>query len=334
MLCPGGEALTTEKVRVSSGSAAVLGLLHLGLTDAPPTTAYLLLGGRCRFDCRFCAQARSSDSRTDLLSRVTWPEYDVEAVLRGLQSAYARRAILRCCLQVTGAAGAEELALSVVRLIHANCAVPLCVSIRTDRLAVVDSLLEGGAERVTLAVDAACGPAYDRVKGAGGFRSALDGLWRAAERFPGRIGTHIMVGLGETEQEAAQLLQACEDRGVGTALFAFTPIPGTAMAAEAQPSIDSYRRVLVARHLIVRHLARADEMRFVDGRLVAYGLPRSELALLLADGEAFRTSGCPDCNRPYYNERPTGPFYNYPRALRPAEAAEVVSRFLATIEDA
>jgi len=40
----------------------------------------------------------------------------------------------------------------------------------------------------------------------------------------------------------------------------------------------------------------------------------------LGTGEAFRTSGCPGCNRPYYNERPSGPFYNYPRGLTEEEA--------------
>ncbi|HDI74230.1 MAG TPA: hypothetical protein ENF57_04430 [Candidatus Korarchaeota archaeon] len=28
--------------------------------------------------------------------------------------------------------------------------------------------------------------------------------------------------------------------------------------------------------------------------------------------EAFLTSGCPSCNRPFYNERPRGPIYNFP----------------------
>ena len=28
--------------------------------------------------------------------------------------------------------------------------------------------------------------------------------------------------------------------------------------------------------------------------------------------EAVLTSGCPGCNRPFYNERPRGPIYNYP----------------------
>jgi biotin synthase-related radical SAM superfamily protein len=43
------------------------------------------------------------------------------------------------------------------------------------------------------------------------------------------------------------------------------------------------------------------------------------------DGEAFCTAGCPGCNRPFYNERPAGPMYNYPRPLTPAEVEAACS---------
>jgi biotin synthase len=45
---------------------------------------------------------------------------------------------------------------------------------------------------------------------------------------------------------------------------------------------------------------------------------------VLADGEAFRTAGCPACNRPFYNERPGGTMYNYARELTADEAAQAL----------
>jgi biotin synthase-related radical SAM superfamily protein len=57
--------------------------------------------------------------------------------------------------------------------------------------------------------------------------------------------------------------------------------------------------------------------------LVSFG--QLDLAETLADGVAFQTSGCPDCNRPFYNERPGGPLYNYPRPLTPAEVSRAVT---------
>jgi len=40
---------------------------------------------------------------------------------------------------------------------------------------------------------------------------------------------------------------------------------------------------------------------------------------VLADGHAFRTTGCEDCNRPYYNEKPRDVLYNYHRPLKAEE---------------
>ncbi|MEM4243701.1 MAG: radical SAM protein, partial [Candidatus Bathyarchaeia archaeon] len=43
--------------------------------------------------------------------------------------------------------------------------------------------------------------------------------------------------------------------------------------------------------------------------------------------EPFLTSGCPACNRPFYNEKPSGPIYNYPRAVR-SEEIKMIKREL------
>jgi biotin synthase len=46
---------------------------------------------------------------------------------------------------------------------------------------------------------------------------------------------------------------------------------------------------------------------------------------VLADGKAFETSGCPDCNRPYYNESPRGVMFNYHRPLVAGEIQQAIS---------
>jgi biotin synthase len=40
-------------------------------------------------------------------------------------------------------------------------------------------------------------------------------------------------------------------------------------------------------------------------------------------GKPFQTSGCPDCNRPFYNEKPGGPIYNYSKELNVKELVEI-----------
>ena len=300
--------------RVSSGSAAVLGLASLRL-DAPPTTVYLMLGERCQRNCAFCAQARESTSHQDALSRVIWPAYPRDDVAEATARAYRRGEMRRACFQVT--VGGSQLAetLEAVTRLAGTCDIPICVSVAPRDIADVTALLSAGAERVTIALDAATPEIYRRVKG-GSWQRTLELLLSAAQAHPGRISTHLIVGLGESERQMIERLADLHTRGITIGLFAFTPVVGTRMADCPPPSLGHYRRIQAARWLIVGGHVRAEDMRFDDaGRLVSLGLPRHVLQCLLASGDAFRTSGCPDCNRPYYNERPSGPMYNYAQPL-------------------
>jgi biotin synthase-related radical SAM superfamily protein len=120
--------------------------------------------------------------------------------------------------------------------------------------------------------------------------------------------------LGESEQEMAEVIQRMHDLGLIVGLFAFTPVRGTRMEDVSPPPISTYRRMQVAQYLITNNLTCVRDFTFSPaGQLFSFNLPR--LSEILADGIAFQTSGCPDCNRPFYNERPGGPMYNYPEPL-------------------
>ena len=94
----------------------------------------------------------------------------------------------------------------------------------------------------------------------------------------GNVSTHVIVGLGETEKEAAQIIQRCVDMSVLPALFAFTPIRGTTLEKNSPPTIESYRRIQLARYLIVKGLARADDMRFDgEGKIEGFGVTKETL---------------------------------------------------------
>ncbi|HID80257.1 MAG TPA: hypothetical protein EYP48_00875 [Ignisphaera sp.] len=46
--------------------------------------------------------------------------------------------------------------------------------------------------------------------------------------------------------------------------------------------------------------------------------------------EVVLTSGCPGCNRPFYNESPRGPIFNYPsRDLAKRDEMKIVNEFRA-----
>jgi biotin synthase len=278
-----------------------------------------MLGGRCLMDCAFCAQARESRAGALNLSRVTWPEYDLDQVLGRLPAVVAAGAIRRACLQVTLNGDSFSDALRVLVAVKSACDLPFDVAFLPRNLDQVRRLVEAGADHIGFGLDAASEAVFRRVKG-GNWARHLALVEATARAFPGRAAVHLIVGLGETEQEMAGRIQWAHDLGAAVGLFAFTPVRGTRLAGLPPPSLAAYRRLQMARWLIVHGLARSEALAFdAAGVLTGFGVP------LPGDGQAFRTSGCPDCNRPFYNEQPAGPLYNYPWPLSAAEAARALA---------
>jgi len=307
-----------DQVRVSIGTAGVLSLADVRM-DAAPTTAYLMLGGRCIMNCAFCAQARESHAPAQALSRITWPRFPCREVLSALAESFSRGKVRRCCLQVTVSRGCFLQTLGLLREIKSVCEVPVDASFLPPNMGQVEALFAAGLDHLGFGLDAACERIFKKVKG--GSWEQMWGLIEAtALRFPGHVAAHLIIGLGETEREMLQAVQDLHDLGVIIGLFAFTPVQGTLLADRPPPPVGAYRRAQVARWLIVHNMARLEDFAFgPDGRLASLG--RLDWRELLASGEAFRTSGCPDCNRPFYNERPGGVMYNYPRPLAYHEVA-------------
>lgn len=330
--------LLPQHVRVSTGSAIVLGLLE-GKLDASPTTAYLMTyrRGKCSANCGFCPQARDSKGRSDMLSRVSWPSFLTDLAVGHLKNAVDEKKVRRVCVQALNYHKVLTHVQSLVGTIRRETDVPISVSCQPLNRKNMEQLAEAGTERIGIPLDAATVKVFDKVKGllAGGpydWFKQLDLLGDAVKVFgKGKVSTHLIVGLGETEEEMTCTIQRCVDEGVLPALFAFTPIPGTVLENTAQPPTEKYRRMQLARHLIVRRILRTDRMRFDrEGRIADWGVAKATLFDIVRTGEPFLTSGCPNCNRPYYNEKPSGPFYNFPRPLTDGELSMVETELAAT----
>jgi biotin synthase-related radical SAM superfamily protein len=308
-------------VRVSIGTAGVLGLIRVPMTAAP-TTAYLMVGDRCVVNCAYCAQAREAQSDSGALSRVTWPQFRVSRVVPSLRRAEQQGLIRRCCIQVTVGQDSYHEVLRIVRHIRRSVSMSLSVAILPAHMAQVEELIEAGIDSIGFGLDAAVERVFAQVKGPH-WRHMLGVIASTAERFPG-IGTvHLVVGLGETEREMIERILWAHDLSLGIGLFAFTPVRGTQMADCRQPPLRQYRRIQAARWLILNYGAGMMNFRFgQQGALEGIHLAGWREAL--RDGAAFQTPGCPDCNRPFYNERPGGAMYNYPRPLTAEEADEAL----------
>jgi biotin synthase len=317
----------SKKIRVSIGSAIILGLSE-GKLAAVPTTAYLMTykKAKCVANCGFCPQAQESYGRADMLSRVSWPIFSTESVLNKIEKAVREGKIKRVCLQALNYPNVFKHLTCLVRVIHKKADVPISVSCQPLNSDNIRSLAKAGIERIGIPLDAATEELFDKVKGssAGGpycWQNQFMLLGEAVNIFGrDRVSTHLIVGLGETEREMIRLIQRCVDMSVLPALFAFTPISGTALERMPQPPVQKYRQIQIARHLIVHGIARYENMRFDGKECVSdFGVDKRTLSQIIRTGEPFLTSGCPNCNRPYYNEKPSGPIYNYPRGLTEKE---------------
>ena len=332
-LAPDGRV--PEMIRVSLGSAIMLGLVK-GSLDALPTTVYLLTyrKGKCDANCAFCPQAKNSKSRADMLSRVSWPSLTTLQIINAIPNAVKSGRIKRVCIQALNYPSVFNDVISVVSCIRSKCNVPISVSCQPVEIETMKELATAGVERIGIPLDAANEEIFNKTKGkqADGpydWNQQLQALEVAVHVFgKGKVSTHLIVGLGETEKDMTCIIQRCVDMSVNPGLFAFTPISGTRLESSAPPLLGQYRRIQLARYLIVTEKTRYDKMSFdSDGKIIDFGVSDDALHEMVMSGFPFVTSGCPNCNRPYYNERPGGLLYNYPSMPMKAELAEMEKVF-------
>lgn len=275
--------------------------------------------GSCAANCSFCAQASGHQANHDQLSRVIWPDFPFDEVIKGFKDP-VMDVLERICFQVINYPDFLNETVEMIRILRGETDLPISVDICPVGFDGLNRLKDAGAERISIPLDGATEAIFDDVKGknVGGpyrWEKHLVTLQEAVEVFgEGMVGTNLIIGLGETEREAVEFIQKLIDLKVRSILFAFTPVKGTRLESLMQPDMSSYRRVQVARHIIVNNHGSIGDIEFnSDGKITGFNIPN--LIELLGDGEVFRTTGCPGCNRPFYNERPSGPFFNYPRAL-------------------
>lgn len=311
------------QIRVSTGTAIVIGLAE-GKLDAEPTAAYLITynAGKCTANCGFCPQARKSQSKAELLSRVSWPTFPTLNVIIAIKTAFEQGKIKRVCIQALNYPNVFQHLEAIVKELKNKSSIEVSVSCQPQTAKNIQLLVQAGVNRLGIALDASSEVLFNKVKGldAGGcytWQNQFKQLEMATKLLgKGNVSTHLIVGLGETEKDAVTAIQACFDMNVLPALFAFTPIKGTALENSAQPKIEAYRRVQFTRFLIVKGSSRCESFGFDEaGKITSFGLKKGQLEKIVETGVPFLTSGCPNCNRPFYNEKPSGPFYNYPKIM-------------------
>ncbi|MHA1264254.1 MAG: radical SAM protein [Candidatus Helarchaeota archaeon] len=326
-------------IRLSIGTATVLGLNTMQL-DAVPTTAYLMLYSekKCLGNCGFCPQARESEARSDVLSRIYWPKYSLDDVENAFRAMTQKMRFKRICIQVINYNGFFEDLVSIIKRLRAFT-IPISVSVQPLNANQMRELYQLGVNRIGIPVDAATAQLFYQVKGKGAkgiydWEKHMDSL-RTAQKIFGEknVSTHLIIGLGESDYEALKFIQDAVDAQILPALFTFTPIRGTQLERVERPTLFRYRKIQLARYLILEGICRIENFIFDEtGRLIQWGIPKEQLMEIIQTGTPFLTSGCPGCNRPFYNERPSEVLYNYPRTLTNDEIQQIIELFKETQE--
>lgn len=284
----------------------------------------------CAAHCSYCGLARDRQDKTpdSTFIRVKWPAFPLDEIIARVRQ--GGHVLERVCVSMVTHRRALDDTLAIVRRLRAETDLAISVLVTPTLIkgpAQLALLHDAGADMMGVAVDAATEALFEAHRGNVGLMSWAH-YWQTlrdgvAVFGRGNVGTHLIVGLGETEEQMIRIIQQAEDLGVKTHLFSFFPEAGSRLQDHPQPPIGQYRRVQLARYVINEGLGRAEQMQFnPTGQVISYGL---DIEPLLEAGEAFTTSGCAGrtcrvaCNRPFGNERPSQPLRNYPISPEPAD---------------
>ena len=289
----------------------------------------------CLGRCAFCGLSRSRQEgpKGKTFIRVDWPLYPLEELIERSKKI---NQIHRICISMITHSKALEDTIHVTKRFKEETDLLISELISPTLIRDMKSLemmKKAGADWIGVAIDAATPELFNRLRGRGvEGPHRWDHYWNVAgmavEVFGKfHVGIHLIVGLGETEREMVDAIQRGQNMGAYTHLFSFFPEKGSPMEKHSPPPLDQYRKIQLARWIINENLGSAKQMKFDgNGRLIDFGM---DIESLIQIGEPFMTSGCPGrdgkvaCNRPYGNERPSGPIRNFPFMPEPEDSEEI-----------
>ncbi|MCP4665755.1 MAG: radical SAM protein [Deltaproteobacteria bacterium] len=281
----------------------------------------------CSANCAYCglAKKRPGNYQDKSFIHVDWPVYPMDEVIQAVNQApdYVERA----CISMITNGKCRSATLEMARRLKGETSLPVSVLIaptildRNDLLA----LKEAGVDKIGVALDLATPALFDTYRGSGvSGPHTWEKYWGAIQLgldvfgHP-HVGAHLMIGMGETEEEMVALMDKLWQMGVVNHLFSFFAEQGSKLGQRPQPPWPTYLRVQLARYLIEGGLGHYKEMNFDNkGHIISFGLAPADLDRIIAKGTPFMTTGCLGsngevaCNRPFGNCLPDVAQWNYP----------------------
>lgn len=320
-----------DYVQLSTAAAITLGLIPGKLYRCACTRCLNLLltyPEGCRANCAYCGLARHREAERNYADRnfirVDWPAAPLAELIGKVAGQGDATPFHRMCISMITHPNSDEDAKTVLaawtaRIPREQIPVSILSNPTTMTRLDVEAMFALGADIFTVALDACNEEIFERTRGKGvqsphSWAKYWEIFEAAREIFgPGRIGMHLIVGLGETDRDVLELCQQLFDLGGHSHLFCFYPERGTLMDHLPAPKRERWRAIQLGRYLIEYRGRRIEEFRFdQDGSLAGFDIPADEIDAIIAAGVAFRTSGCPGkerpdlsaCDRPYGDSPP------------------------------
>ncbi|MBI4634661.1 MAG: lipoyl synthase [Deltaproteobacteria bacterium] len=211
------------KQRVSTGTAAILAMMNdfrlntvclsascpnIGECFGARTAAFLILGGVCTRNCRFCAVPKGRPAALD-------PE-EPERLVQAAQQLGLRHVVITSVTRddlSDGGAGQFAACIEKIRERCPGVTTEVLVPDFCGDAEAVDTVLKAAPEVFNHNVETV--PSlYPGVRPGADYRRSLDVLHRAAREGDCRVKTGLMLGLGEEEQEVIAVFDDLVEAGV------------------------------------------------------------------------------------------------------------------------
>ena len=281
----------------------------------------------CIANCSYCglAKDRGGDFDEKSFIKVEWPCFSLDEIINRIDL-YRDRVRRVCISMLTNKRSPEDVKI-ILQKIRSRLEIPMSVLITPTILTQKDiaDFKMCGADKVGIAIDTAKEEIFEihrgkNVKGPHKWGKYWDTVDVSLKIFGEKnVGIHLVVGLGETEKEMLEVIQKIYDKGALSHLFSFFAENGSPLESVCQPSLGTYYRIQLGRHLIHEGIVSFKDFSFdSSGKLVSFNIPPKIFDEAISSGYPFMTSGCAGedgkvaCNRPYGNCLPGPDIRNYP----------------------
>jgi len=324
------EKQSPDYARISNATAISLGLAKGRFyKGAKNRCANLLVHYKqgCAAKCAYCglAKTRAGSYGRKTFIMVQWPLFSMDAIIKAINDgpSYVRRT---CISMITNGRCPRDT-IAMTEELKKETRIPISVLISPTAMKVDDltAIRKSGADKIGIAIDLATPELFDLYRGKGvSGPHKWERYWQIVangiEIFGRRnVGIHLMVGMGETEEEMVSIMERSWNVGAVNHLFSFFAESGSGLENRKQPPWPSYLRVQLARYLLEERSISTSGMAFDNyGHITDFGLPLDDITEIINTGIPFMTGGCLDedgevaCNRPFGNCLPGEKQWNYP----------------------